>query len=316
MSRVSNDAIESCGCDVMRVPPTLPLPPATPEEAAREARRRDSGAMVDVFDAHVHLFPDALYAALWRWFDAHAWEIAFRGTAEQTLTALAEHGTSRSVALIFAHKAGMARHLNAWLAALCRSAPGIVGVGTVLPGEPDDLAIVQESLDLGLRGLKLHCHVQKLAIDDPRVVRVLAECARLGVPAVVHAGREPATQAYGVDAHVLCNVRRTQAVLEQLPSLRLVVPHIGADEFAAYLSLLDVHPGLFLDTAMACASYFDAGPDWPTLEAHADRVMYGTDFPIVPYGPDRELTVLARRVVQDAAFDQLVRGTAQRFWGP
>lgn len=299
----------------MEVPPVLPLAD-DPVGEARAADRRARGLLRGVWDAHVHLFPDAFYAALHRWFDAHAWEIQFRGGAEQVLEHLDSAGTARAVALVFAHKPGVARLLNAWLGDLAKAHPQVVPVGTVFPGEPDAVDVVREAIARhGLRGIKLHCHVMKCPIDAPEIVAVLRVCAELGVPAVVHAGREPSSDAYGVDTRALCSVDRTRDVLRALPGLRLVVPHAGADEYDAYLDLLDQEPGLYLDTAMACADYFPEQPAWSRLEAHADRILYGTDFPIIPYSVDRELEVLARKLVSDDAFVQIARGTAERLWG-
>jgi predicted TIM-barrel fold metal-dependent hydrolase len=308
--------LSACCADRIRLPEYLPLD-ADPDAAgvAREERRRAAGLLEDVTDAHVHLFPDAFLAALWRWFDAHAWSIQFRAGAEAALEALAAIGTSRVVAMVFSHKPDAARYLNRWLAELCRAAPQVVGVGTVLPGEPDARAIVHEAIAVhGLRGIKLHCHVQKMSIDDPRVLEVLGECAALGVPAVVHSGRQPATTAYGIDPLAICGVDRTRRVLEALPDLRLVVPHLGADEFDAHLALLDQHEHLYLDTAMSCGEYFADRPRIEEVAQKAHRILFGTDFPIIPYEADRELRLLARRIVDDRALEHLLRGTAATLW--
>ncbi|MEI8254316.1 MAG: amidohydrolase family protein [Deltaproteobacteria bacterium] len=303
------------GRERMRVPDVVPIDPDAPEALARESSRRARGLLAGVIDTHTHLLPDALYRALWRWFDVNAWRIAFRGNAEQALAELARAGVTRNVALVYAHKAGVAGSLNAYLAELCSAHPGVIGVGTVMPGEPDAARVVREAIDVhGLRGIKLHCHVQKLAIDDPRVMAVLSQCAEMRVPAVVHCGREPSTLAYGVDAHAICAVDRARRVLEALPGLRLVVPHVGWDEIDGYLALLAEFPGLYLDTSMACAEYFEESTRWADYERHADRMMYGTDFPIIPFEADRELRLIARRVVSDEAFEALVRGTARKFW--
>lgn len=299
---------------VMQVPPLRP-PRLSSEQVARLQQRRQAGALRGLWDSHVHLFPDAIYAALHRWFDAHAWSIEFRGGAESVLENLAAAGTSKVVALAFAHKAGVSSYLNRYLGELCRAHRQVIGVAAVLPGEPDDLAIVDEAIGRhDLRGVKIHCHVSKLAIDAPKVFRVLAHCAALRVPAVVHAGKEPSSAAYGVDTRALCDAERTRSVLRRLPDLKLVVPHIGADEFAAYLDLTRQFEGLYLDTAMACADYFDHQPDWAALEACADRILYGTDYPILPYEADREISVIAAHVVSDAAFAAIARDNAMRFW--
>jgi predicted TIM-barrel fold metal-dependent hydrolase len=284
--------------------------------AAREASRRARGLLQGFVDAHTHLFPASFYRALWNWFDAHAWNIRFRADAEGVLEELARIGTGDLVALVYAHKPGVARYLNGYLADLCRAAPQVIGVGTVLPGEPEARAIVREAVaQHGLRGIKLHCHVQRLAIDDPRVLEVLAECEALGVPAVVHAGRTPSSPAYGVDTRAICGAERTARVLRALPRLRLVVPHVGADEYEAYFALLAEHEHLYLDTSMACAEYFHERPAWEAIERWSHRVLYGSDFPIVPYETDRELRLMARRIVSDEAFERITRGTARALWG-
>lgn len=283
--------------------------------AAREDDRRRRGMLEGVFDAHVHLWPDAIYRALWRWFDAHAWRIAFRGTAEQTLDHLRARSVTRATALLYAHKPGIARELNRFSAELGRAHPSLVSLGTVSPDDPDAVDIVREALGpLGLRGIKLHSHVQRAAIDDPRMIAILRECEAAGAVAVVHCGREPASDAYGVDTHAICAHSRCENVLRALPRLKLVVPHVGLDEMQPYLALLDRYEHLYLDTSMACAEYFEHRIDWDALARRADRVAYGTDFPITPYAYDRELRVLARRIEDDHAFERIVRGTASALW--
>jgi predicted TIM-barrel fold metal-dependent hydrolase len=268
-----------------------------------------------VVDAHVHLWPDRVLHSLWRWFDDHAWKIAFRQSAEHAIAHLEAHNVKRCVSLLYAHRAGIARNLNAFAAAVAANHPMVTPLGTVFPGEPNARQIVIEAVDhYKLKGIKLHCHVQQLAIDHPAVCEVLHACEELGVPAVVHCGREPASDAYGVDTHAICHASRCERVLQRFGRLRLIVPHVGADEFDAYFSLMDQHEHLYVDTSMACAEYFEHVPVWAQLEAHADRVLYGTDFPIVPYEYSRELRLLARRIVSDEAFDQIVRRNAEKIW--
>jgi predicted TIM-barrel fold metal-dependent hydrolase len=308
-----------CCAAYTRIPEALrPLPVgARGELRARGADRQLRGLTRGFVDTHTHLFPPGFYRAIERWFDQHAWNIAFRSDAEGALDTLFRAGAAHVVGLVYAHKPGVARYLNAFLAELCRTEARVVGVGTVQPGEPDAEGIVREALGpLGLRGIKLHCHVQRVPIDDPRVLSVLRQCRDAGVPAVVHCGRLPKLAAYGFDIGELCGVARAERVLRALPGLKLVVPHLGIDEMPAYLALLEREPGLFLDTTMVCADYFeDEDPDYATLERLAARITYGSDFPLVPYEPTREVQMLARRIASDAALRQILSGTARSLWG-
>lgn len=216
------------------------------------------------------------------------------------------------VALTYSHKPGMARSLNRWLADGYAACDDISALGAVLPGEPDARAIVEEAFELGLAGIKLHCHVQCFAPDDPAVAEVYQACADAGRPLVMHAGREPKSPAYKCDPHALCSVERIEDVLRDHPRLKLSIPHLGADEFDGYAELLDRYDNLWLDTTMTMAGFLP-GPDpelRPLLAAHADRLMYGTDFPNLPFAWDRELKRIVAQELPPDALEALLGGTA------
>ena len=56
--------------------------------------------------------------------------------------------------------------------------------------------------------------------------------------------------------------------------------------------MLGAYPNLHLDTTMVIGGYFARQPDLAILRRHPDRILYGTDFPNIPYGWDRELRAL------------------------
>jgi predicted TIM-barrel fold metal-dependent hydrolase len=245
----------------------------------------------EVVDAHVHLFPPRVFEAIWRWFDRHAWSVRYRLRAEEVVEFLARRGVHKLVALHYAHVPGMARELNRFAHEIARAHRDIViPLGTVLPGEPDAREIVREALGpLGLHGLKLHCHVQKLAADDPRLDAVYEECQAAGKPVLIHCGREPYSPAYGFDTRANLGVAQMDRVLRRFPRLKVIVPHLGFDEFEAYAALLSEHEGLYLDTTMAVAGFFPGEVPNGVVRAHATRLLYGTDFPNLPYAWDREI---------------------------
>ena len=254
-----------------------------------------------IIDAHVHLFPPRVFDAIWRWFDRHAWNIRYRLYAEEVLAHLRDHGVARAVGLCYAHVPEMARALNRFMAELGRAHPDqLIPLGTVLPGEPDAARIVDDALRAGLRGFKLHCHVQNVAPDDPRLDPIYERAAAAGVPVVIHAGRQPCLSGYHADIPAICSAAATRRALERHPSLTLIVPHLGDDEQQAYFAMLDELPNLHLDTTMLLADYFPRRTDPALLERHADRILYGTDFPNIPYEWDRELRWLERNVSAEA----------------
>jgi predicted TIM-barrel fold metal-dependent hydrolase len=238
-----------------------------------------------VVDAHVHIFPPRVFDAIWRWFDANAWPVLRRRYAEEAVAFLDAQGVERLWALHYAHVEGMARALNAYVSEVARRSPRVVPFGTVLPGEPGALDVVAESLDtLGHAGLKLHCHVQKVAPDDERMFPIYEAVARRGKVIVLHAGREPSHPAYGFDCRGRCGLEPVARVVERFPELKLVVPHLGADQWREFLALCRSSRNLYLDTAMAVGGWLtDDRPGREELLAVSDRLLFGSDFPNLPY---------------------------------
>ncbi len=269
-----------------------------------------------VIDAHVHLFPAGVFEAIWRWFDAHGWRVRYRLHAERVVEFLTSRGVERLCALAYSHKPGLSTVLNDFMHEVARAHPQVMALGTVLPGEPDAEAIVRRALGpLGLRGLKLHCHVQRMAADDPRIDPVYALCQDMGRPVLIHSGREPSMAAYGVNTRELCAASQIERVLRRYPRLTLVVPHLGADEYDDYEALLGRYENLYLDTTMTVGHYFEVGPPRSLFPGFAGRLLYGSDFPNLPYAWDRELRAIAALDLPDADRHALLAGNALRLFG-
>jgi len=270
-----------------------------------------------VVDAHVHLFPPRVLAAIWRWFDEHAWPVRYRLQAEEVIAYLERQNVERLFALPYSHAPGMARVLNHHVSALARLSPRVVPFGTVLPGEPDADEVIAESLDvLGHAGLKLHCHVQKVAPDDERMFPIYEAVARRGKVIVMHAGREPSSPAYGFDCRGLCGVDPVARVVERYPELKLVVPHLGQDQWREFLALCRGSRNLYLDTTMAVSGFLtEDRPTRDDLLGVADRLLFGTDFPNLPYAWSRERDWLMGVGLPDDALDAILRGNALRLVG-
>ena len=290
--------------------PVLPLPAVDDVEGERLP-----ASLPEVVDAHVHIFPDRVFDAIHRWFEAYGWPIRYPLHTPEVLSFLFARGVSHVVALAYSHKPGMARSLNAYMAEVCRREPRVTGLATVLPGEPGARAILEEGFALGLAGVKLHCHVQCFSPDDAALHELYEACVAADKPMVIHAGREPAGSAYKCDPHALCAVERIERVLTDHPTLRVVVPHLGCDEYDGYARLLERHDNLWLDTTMAVADYLPFGDPIRMLEIRPERVMYGTDFPNLPYAWDREIKRIAGHGLEDEALRAVLGGTAKALFG-
>jgi predicted TIM-barrel fold metal-dependent hydrolase len=254
-------------------------------------------------DVHVHLHPPRLAAAIERHFAREGWVAAHPFDPVKVAATLAERGVERFCFFSYAHKPGMARELNRWVARTAAGLPGAVGVGTLHPDDPDVDAVAAEATGaLGLRGFKFHHSVQRFHVDDPRLDEVYAAGEAAGTIFVLHVGTMPYRDAF-------TGVERFRRVLARFPRLTAIVAHMGAFESPAFLALLDAHPNLFVDTTMAlapaAARYVGCDPSAisdAALVRYQDRVLFGSDFPLIPYDYDEE-----RRWAWDRALPDVVR---------
>ncbi len=273
-------------------------------------------ACLKVVDAHVHLFPDAIFRAMWNWFELYAWPVRYKLTSAEIMQFLSSRGIAHVVGLHYAHKPGIAGGLNRYMADLCAEYPQLTGTATVFPGEKGAREILKQGFDLGLSGVKLHAHVQCFHMDGAPMHEIYETCCAHDKPLVMHVGREPKNPdfQYPVDPYVTCNAGKLESVLRAYPRLRVCVPHLGADEYTAYQTMLQDYDNLWLDVAMVLADYLPSDNTPRLSDLRQDRIMYGTDFPNIPYAWDRELKKLHALGLSREALDRIVKKNSLEFF--
>jgi predicted TIM-barrel fold metal-dependent hydrolase len=97
-----------------------------------------------------------------------------------------------------------------------------------------------------------------------------------GALLLIHAGRRPEP-----NEHV--GARAFARLMRRFPRLKVIVAHAGADEFDAFFDLCSVYEGVFLDTAMVYNNFLGGPPPIQRVLEFQDRVVYGSDFPNIPY---------------------------------
>ena len=270
-----------------------------------------------IIDAHVHIFPDKIFSAVRNWFDAHAWKIRYQESSPDLISFLLNRGVSRIVALQYAHKPGIARSLNQYMAEICQRFSGrVLGMATVFPGEDQAVAILEQAFELGLYGVKLHAHVQCFDMTQPVMTPLYEVCARENKPMILHVGREPKSDHYLCDPHEICRADKLEAVLKAFPTLKICVPHLGFDENHAYRTLIEKYDTLWLDTAMVLTDYFPQENRLGLETYRMDRIMYGSDFPNIPYAWDRELLWLKNASLSWSDLEQILYKNAETFFDP
>lgn len=235
-----------------------------------------------MIDFHVHFFPEKLFGAIWRVFEGPEgyWPIRYRVHGEALVDVLRAEGVSRFVSLVYAHKPGVAGPLNDFIAESSARYPELVPFGTVYAGDPDPLADAVRCIDeYGFHGLKLQPAVTREMPDDPRFFPVYELLEARGGIVLCHSGSAP--QGWMFDGPA-----RLRRIMERFPRLRFVVAHCGAVEYEAFAQVADDYPSVYFDTAMIsvpCEGFQGNCPGRDFYTRYANRILYGTDFPNIPY---------------------------------
>ncbi len=290
------------------------LQPDMPSINDREGTKVPVG-LPPVIDTHVHIFPRNIAAAIHKWFDTNAWPIRYRLTTSRIFDFLLSRGIRHIIALQYAHKPGIAGMLNQYMAEKCQEyQPWVSGMATVFPGEDNAGGILQQAFDLGLNGLKLHAHVQCFDMNAKYMDQLYECCRKNGKPIIMHVGREPKSAAYNCDPYLLCSAAKCARVVQDFPELKICVPHLGFDETAAYRELIEKYDNIWLDTTMIITDYFPMRTRNDLRDYRPDRIMYGSDFPNIPYAWDRELKVLQATDIDNSLLQNITFGNAIEFF--
>ncbi|MCE9625994.1 MAG: amidohydrolase family protein, partial [Deltaproteobacteria bacterium] len=243
-----------------------------------------------IIDFHTHFFPDRLMDALWRWFETHAWPIEYKQYADQAVEQLKAEGVTHCVSLHYPHKPEMADGLNAFAHELGKKFQDfITPFGSLHPDDAEKASILRRCFeDFGFKGLKFHCHVQKMAPEDPRMEEVYEICQAYDRIVLLHCGNGPhfkdkPTQGYGYDVTSLSGAKHFEKIVKKYPKLRFIVPHLGFEEMDAFIGMLKDNPNLYLDTTMAIGGYFPNPVHLEWLAENPDKLLFGTDFQNIPY---------------------------------
>ncbi len=228
---------------------------------------------VPAIDVHTHLFPERLAAAVRRALtDMYGWSFDLPTDPSTFAAFVRERGTERFCILPYAHKPGMARSLNAWVAETAAALEGAIGFACVHPDDPDRLAIIDEAFGSGLHGIKLHYQVQGFAPDDLRMHSVYELMLERDRPLIVHAGKGPTDNG-------LVGVEEFRKLMARYPDLRICVAHLGWPERQEFVDLAGEFPRLYLDTS---GSGFGNLREL-RLDGVLDRIMWATDAPNIAY---------------------------------
>jgi len=250
-----------------------------------------------VVDVHTHFMPKPVMDKVWQYFDdagplvGRRWPIAYRTDEEQRLGTLRGFGVRAFTSLVYPHKAQMAVWLNQWATAFAAAAPDCLHTATFYP-EPGVESYVRQAIGLGAQVFKVHIQVGRYSPTDPLLDRAWGVIEDADLPVVIHCGSGPVPGEH-------TGVEPVAALLARHPRLRLVIAHLGMPEYTDFLNLADRYDDVRFDTTMAFTPFIEETMPFPRseygrLRDHADRILFGSDFPNIPHGYINTMRVLTR----------------------
>lgn len=248
-------------------------------------------------DVHTHFMPKPVLDKVWAYFDqvgpltGTRWPITYRQAEDERLAVLRGFGVRAFTSMLYPHKPAMAGWLNSWSADFAARTPDCLHTATFFP-EPDAADYVERALSAGAVVFKAHVQVGGYDPRDALLDPVWGMLADAGVPTVVHCGSGPAPGRFTGPGPVA-------EVLARHPALKLIVAHMGMPEYTDFLDLAERRPGVHLDTTMAFTDFSERMMPFPPsersrLSSLGDRILFGSDFPNIPYGYRHALEVLTR----------------------
>lgn len=179
----------------------------------------------------------------------------------------------------------------------------LFGFATLHPDMENAYDEVTRALDLGLKGVKIHSDMQRVSLLDPRMDALYEACENR-CPMLLHMGDE----RYAYD-----NPRMIPEILRRFPHLQLICAHMGGysewDQARAHLQ----NENVLFDCS---STSFALGADgWRDIIRYfgADRVMFGSDFPM--WDPGKEVDLLRSIGLNEDELEKILYKNAQEYLG-
>ncbi|MGV0624484.1 amidohydrolase family protein [Mycolicibacter minnesotensis] len=251
--------------------------------------------LTGIIDVHTHFMPKSVMDKVWNYFDSagpltgRPWPITYRMDEARRVDTLRAFGVRRFTSLIYPHRPDMAAWLNQWAAQFARDTPDCLPTATFYP-EPEAPGYVDAAIRDGARIFKAHIQVGDYDPTDPLLDDVWGALEDHGVPVVIHCGSGPQPGRFtGPEP-----IRR---LLRRHPRLALIIAHMGMPEYDDFLDICLSSEAVHLDTTMAFTAFAEEVMPFPAgqaarLRAAGNRILFGSDFPNIPYGYREALTAI------------------------
>lgn len=270
--------------------------------------KRTSGSgmkLKRVFDIHAHIYPDAIASHAVR-----AISEAYDGVPIQndgrldTLISKLDEAEIRAAAI---HSVATTPHhaesINRYILGVAQAHPRrFVPFASLHPDMPDLEAAVEDVVEKGFAGVKLHPECQRFLVDEPRAIRLL-ELLAGRLPVLMHCG----------DMHLDNSApERVLRMLDKVPDLTLICAHLGGWTSWEKSSRALIGSGVYADCSSSLFA-LDGETAVRILRGYGvDHVFFGSDYPA--WTPGEELERFFRLPLDGDEREQILWDNAKRMF--
>lgn len=235
-----------------------------------------------IIDAHMHpvFLGGYIHPGLDQLSKAYYGRECMKWTLERFIAELDPAGVAKAIALTASWKGQPIRQRNEATAELVSRHPDrLMGFASFDPNTGAEAVeeIEYAVQDLGLSGVKIIAQNVEVFYNDTRVYPIYEKVQELGIPILFHTGPSFLhTRSKFGDPLTLDDVAH------DFPKMKVIVAHLAMEGFLDAHSLLVRHANVYADL-----SFWPLHPTyrrlipWQVLEETvADKLLFGTDFPV------------------------------------
>jgi len=262
-----------------------------------------------IIDCHCHIYPPKIaplavegivdfYKLNKDDYDIH------EGTVDDMISVENAAGISHQIVFTVATKPSQVNSINQFIAdEVNKHKECLTGLGTLHPDSDTVIEDIDNLINLGLKGIKLHPDFQQFKIDDDKCFKIYEKCQN-NIPILMHTGD---------DRFDFSNPDHVIPVLEKYPDLTIIGAHFGGwSVWHEAVEKLSKYKNFYVDCCSSMPWLTDDEIISIIRTYGADRVLFGTDYPMSE--PSKDINHMLRLGLMDMEYEMIFHKNAERLF--
>lgn len=201
--------------------------------------------------------------------------ISGNGTLDSLISGMNINGVDIAVVLNIATNPRQQTNVNNFAIESNNREGRIISLGSVNPDSDNIRPELERLKAAGIPGIKIHPDYMQTVIDDPKMIRILNECADLDLFVVTHAGYDVISPDF-----IYADPERISRAIRGIRGLRFVAAHVGGnkcwDDVEKYL----VGSDIYFDLSLGAQYGLEPAQAKRIIDNHdQSNLLFGSDSP-------------------------------------